>query len=210
MTDIIKIYNPDAAKQLAKADVAAMMELTTDQIKELAKAYPNKPTGNAYLILYDKQKKEKDQLYSLSTWGNLANLHKMGKTNFAAFTFRSLFNQAAAVQKVAAVQDLTPDQVKAAIGGVKKGVDQNLKEDKAAKTTATQEEGAVQDLKQDSNPHVAETLDHEEKGRVENLNEGNEDFEDLSEEAEEKATNGPKAPAKPPVNKPNTGKGKNK
>lgn len=106
----IERFNPARAKELTVEDLAAMQGLTVEDLKELAKAYPNSPSQAAYLILLDTKKKPKEQLYSLSTWANLYNLHKLGQTHFAALSFKSVFNKSEQNLKVAPVQDLTTEE----------------------------------------------------------------------------------------------------
>lgn len=85
--DIIEIYNPANASKLTEEQVQAMKDLTDEEITALAEAYPNQPTGNAYLRYYDKNEKESLQRYPLGTWKNLANLRKLGKKELLPFGF---------------------------------------------------------------------------------------------------------------------------
>lgn len=66
-----------------------MKDLTDEQIADLAKAYPNQPTGNAYLEYYNSNLKETDQNFSLGTWANLNALRKLGKVEFLPLRFRT-------------------------------------------------------------------------------------------------------------------------
>lgn len=92
--ELIAIYNPANAASLTPEQITAMQSLDNAQICALAKAYPNRPRGNAYLVLYDTDLPQNKQLFSLSTWQNLCNLRsKMSKKNFVPFTFRNLFVQ---------------------------------------------------------------------------------------------------------------------
>lgn len=106
--ETIKKYSPYNAKELTREELAAMESFTKDDIKQLAEAYPNN-SGTAYLVLKDKSKPEKNQLFPLSTWKNLYELHKLNQTQFVAHSFRSIFRPKAATVKTAPIQDLTKD-----------------------------------------------------------------------------------------------------
>lgn len=88
--DFIQIYNPANARNLTPEQVEAMRDLTDDQIKQLAEAYPNQPTGNAYLMYYIKGDGDK-QRYPLGTWKNLANLRGLGKKDIVPFGYKAGF-----------------------------------------------------------------------------------------------------------------------
>lgn len=91
---LIELYNPTNAASLTPEQVTGLQNLSDAQICALAKAYPNKPRGNAYLVLYDKDMPMNKQLFTLSTWNNLCNLRsKMSKKNYVAYTFKALFIQ---------------------------------------------------------------------------------------------------------------------
>lgn len=121
----LEIYNPANAKQLTAEQIAAMQNLTPEEIKELAKLFPNTASGKAFLVLKDKRKKDKDQLYPRSTWQNLANLYKQGAKHFVPVTFVELFSRKKAEMKTAPVQDLTKKEVKE---GLKIAASQTAKE----------------------------------------------------------------------------------
>ena len=86
--DIVAKYNP-ANTNLTEDEIKAMQDLTPEQVKQLAEAYPNQPRGNAYLVYYDKSRSAKEQLYSLGTWANLHNLQKIGYNHIVAAGFKS-------------------------------------------------------------------------------------------------------------------------
>jgi hypothetical protein len=93
--EIVIVFNPDNAATMPEAFLQFMPHLTGEQIRALAEAYPNKPTGNSYLVLMDSSKKE-NQLYPRSTWQNLFNLRRVGGTaakTMVAFTFASRFQE---------------------------------------------------------------------------------------------------------------------
>lgn len=108
--EFIELYAPHNAKNLTQEQLGAMAGFTKEQIALLAQAYPN--NQSAYLILKDKNKENKKQVYPLSTWKNLLALWKVGQTQFVAISFRNIFNRASQGLKTAPVQDLTKDQVK--------------------------------------------------------------------------------------------------
>lgn len=89
--NIVEVYNPANAANLTDEQISAMRTLTVDEIAQLAKAYPNGPTGNSYLKLHDKNLGDEKQIYPLSTWQNLHNLHKINNFNFTAFAFTKNF-----------------------------------------------------------------------------------------------------------------------
>lgn len=127
LANIIEAFNPATAATLPEAIGQLMPHLTLEQIQALAKAYPNKPTGNSYLVLMDKSLKGK-QLNPLSTWENLANLRKIaGKAaeNMVAFAFRVQFNKsrAAAAIQPASTQDISKSEI-AGLPGITSGAEQ--------------------------------------------------------------------------------------
>lgn len=90
--ELIQKFNPAAAGQLTEGDIAVLRGLSTDQIGVLAKAYPNSATQRPYLLLHDSSLADNKQLYPLSTWQNLYNLHKFhSRKNFTPFTFKALY-----------------------------------------------------------------------------------------------------------------------
>lgn len=92
--EIVKLYNPQNAAGLKPEQIEEMRTLTFDQIKALAKEYPNR-TSRAYLYIVDTKSKipiEK-QLPSLSTWENLYNLIAKHNLKFVATGFRGQVKQ---------------------------------------------------------------------------------------------------------------------
>jgi hypothetical protein len=86
--DIISVYNP-ANSNITADEIAAMKDLSNEEIAQLATAYPNSPNGNAYLVYYNAKEELKDQRYPLGTWANLNNLRKLGQKWILPFNFRS-------------------------------------------------------------------------------------------------------------------------
>jgi hypothetical protein len=76
MSDIVKLYNPANAAALTPEQTQGLQNLTTDEIGQLAKAYPN-GTGGAYLLIVDSATPAHKQLPRLSTFQNLYNLRTL-------------------------------------------------------------------------------------------------------------------------------------
>jgi len=113
--ETLELYAPHNAKNLTQAEVAMMKDFTREDLKALAGAYPNSPTGGPYLILYDGSKPLNKQVFALSTWNNLYNLHKAGQKHFHAHSFKSLFSPKQKALKTAPVQDISKAQAKKAL-----------------------------------------------------------------------------------------------
>lgn len=117
MKDFIHLYNPNNATNLTEQEIAAMQELTDDQIRELAERYPNHSIANTYLLLKDMS--AKTQIYPASTWQNLYNLRvKNGMKKYIPFTFKSIFIKRATpvIPIQEKVQDLTQNEIDKAEG----------------------------------------------------------------------------------------------
>ena len=117
MEKVIKAYDPANAAKLSDADKAALGNLTTEEIYALAKAYPNAKGGKAgrgYLVLKDKSLPENRQLYPVSSWENLAELHKQGLTQYVPAGFKATFSKTASSSiPVGETQDLTKEELEA-------------------------------------------------------------------------------------------------
>lgn len=105
--DIIEIYNPANARNLTPEQEEAMKDLTNEEIEVLAKAYPNQPTGNAYLVYYVTTDAENKQRYPLGTWASLHNLRKLGQKHILPIGFRKNLRYTATKGSVAKVAPLT-------------------------------------------------------------------------------------------------------
>ncbi len=100
MTDIVKLYNPANAATLSQEQLQGLQELTVEQIKELAKAYPNAAHASAYLLIIDKSKPADKQLPSLSSFENLYNLIvRNGLKTYAAWGFKGNYKPAKQVTR---------------------------------------------------------------------------------------------------------------
>lgn len=90
MTDFLKTYKPENAAALTTEQVQEMRSLTIDQIKALAKEYPNRIYNRAYLLILDSKSKlaPDKQLPTLSTWENLYNLITKNGLKYVAIGFR--------------------------------------------------------------------------------------------------------------------------
>lgn len=91
--DIISKFNPDNFARLTPEDITEMQGLTIDQMSQLAEAYPNKPINNSYLILYNTKESVHKQLYPLSSWANILQLHKLGRTEYVPYNFAKVFSR---------------------------------------------------------------------------------------------------------------------
>ena len=117
MENFIEIYNPRNASKLTEEQIQAMQTLTDEQIKALAEAYPNQPTGNAYLQYLITSEPLDKQRFPLGTWKNLHSLRKLGKKEIVPFGFvarGSSQNRTAVVVKKPAVKktvDLSKNEV---------------------------------------------------------------------------------------------------
>lgn len=90
MSDFVKLYNPANASALSAEQIQGLQNLTTEQIGQLAKAYPN--SGSAYLLIIDGSKPAERQLPALSTFQNLYNLRtKNNLKNFVAYGFKGVY-----------------------------------------------------------------------------------------------------------------------
>lgn len=96
MSDLVKIYNPANASALTSEQINKLQTLSSDEIKELAKAYPNMTMSRAYLLIIDSRKPVEKQLPALSSFENLWNLReKNGLRNYVAYRFRDNYKPAA-------------------------------------------------------------------------------------------------------------------
>ena len=94
MTDIVKLYNPANSAALTQEQILNLQSLKPEQIKELAKAYPNMTMQRAYLLIVDGRKPAEKQLPQLSTFENLWNLNnKNGQKYWVAYGFRGAVKQ---------------------------------------------------------------------------------------------------------------------
>lgn len=92
MTELVKLYNPANASVLTQQQIEGLQKLTSEQIKELAKAYPNLTMQRAYLLIIDSSKPVDKQIPNLSTFENLWNLReKNGQRKYVAYMFRGTY-----------------------------------------------------------------------------------------------------------------------
>lgn len=163
----VSIYNPANAHSLTAEQLAAMKDFTKEDLKQLAKAFPNTAKG-AFLVLEDRTKKAKDQINPLSTWQNLFNLYVQGNTNFFAVGYKSTFVKKKNPLKVAPVQDISEDDAKAEL---KKAGEQTAKETTGEENKV--EAGEEQEAKEiDEFIGKEENLGEKETVGSEDLNEG--------------------------------------
>lgn len=94
MIDLVKLYNPANSAALTQEQILNMQTFKSEQIKELAKAYPNMTMQRAYLLIIDSKKPADKQLPMLSTFENLWNLRERnGLKTFVAYGFRGAIKQ---------------------------------------------------------------------------------------------------------------------
>lgn len=92
MSDIVKLYNPASAASLTPEQIDGLQKLTSEQIKELALAYPNISMNRAYLLIIDGSKDVNKQIPALSSFENLRNLReKNGLKTYVAYSFRGVY-----------------------------------------------------------------------------------------------------------------------
>lgn len=92
MSELVTLYNPANASALTPEQIAGLQKLTSEQIKELAKAYPNMTTVRAYLLIVDGSKPIDKQIPNLSTFENLWNLRERnGQKRYVAYQFRGAY-----------------------------------------------------------------------------------------------------------------------
>lgn len=90
--DIVKLYNPANAASLTPDEILSLQKLDSDQIKILAKAYPNISMKRAYLLIIDSTKPADKQIPSLNTFENLWNLReKNGQRKWVAYQFHGTY-----------------------------------------------------------------------------------------------------------------------
>jgi hypothetical protein len=96
MIDVVKLYNPANAASLTPEQIEGLRNLTTDELKQLAQAYPNGSIQRAYLLIVDGSKPATKQLPSLSTFQNLYNLRtKNGLKDYVAVAFKGAYKPVA-------------------------------------------------------------------------------------------------------------------
>lgn len=89
MSDIFEIYNPLNAKKLTQDQIDYMQHLTREEVKELARLYPNSKYHYNYLLIFDSTKEQGKTMDQLSTWPNLNALWNSNHTQFKAHNFRN-------------------------------------------------------------------------------------------------------------------------
>lgn len=82
MTDLVQLYNPANAASLTPEQLQGLQHLTSEQIKELAIAYPNEANNMAYLLIIDNRIPLDKQLPGLNTFQNLWNLREKNAQKF--------------------------------------------------------------------------------------------------------------------------------
>jgi hypothetical protein len=122
--DQLQKYDPKNAINLSEEDIKAMVNFSDDDLHTLGEMFPNKATGNAYLVLGNS--KAKIQIGSRGTFQNLYNLRVSNKRKeFYALSYVNIWKKAAPVQSVGKLADLTKAEVKQLTG--KAGVGKAIK-----------------------------------------------------------------------------------
>ena len=126
--NIVELYNPQNASNLSIEEVEAMQHLSDDEIKLLAKAYPNQATKNAYLKYYVTSEKNEQQRYPRGTWQNLYNLRKMNRKDIVAIGFVGSIAPVISVPLVSKVSKTTVVDLKSVdnLEGLKKAKNKEL------------------------------------------------------------------------------------
>lgn len=178
--ELFSIYDPRKADTISAEDIRNMANLTDAEIATLAKKYPNQDGPYSYLMLMDKSLKK--QIFQRSTWQNLHNLRMHGGLkNFVAFNYVSRFTGSEireAKVTTSEPQDLTKIERETAPG---------LKRSEPQIVQAFQD--ANKALREAENePIIAELIQSATRDEIEPVEPiGDEDFEELKKEAEEKA-----------------------
>lgn len=115
MSDLIKLYNPANAASLTPEEIAGLQNLNSDEIKQLAKAYPNLTMQKAYLLIIDSRKPADKQLPTLSSFENLWNLReKNSMRHYVAYNFKGNYksrNISSVASKKTEVLDLSETEL---------------------------------------------------------------------------------------------------
>ena len=114
-------FAPENLGNLTDADITAMQNFTDEELGELAKAYPNKATGNNYLLLFDTTIADNRQTFPQSSYAILFSLRKKhGQKNLRIHVPTVKAHKQPAQPVTAPPQDLTPEQVLKAKEAAKK------------------------------------------------------------------------------------------
>lgn len=131
MSEIVKLYNPANAASLNDQQLSDLRNLTTEQLRDLAKAYPNGTFNRGYLMIVDGSKPIQNQLPALSTFQNLYNLRtKNGLSKYIAIGFKGNYQKTGVVtpkKGKVEVLDLSDTEL-LTLPGFKTGVGTNREE----------------------------------------------------------------------------------
>lgn len=136
MSDLVKLYNPANASALTSEEIDGLQKLTSEEIKELAKEYPNVSMQRAYLLIADSKKPVEKQLPTLSSFENLWNLReKNGQRSWVAIGFKGTYKpspvQSSLRIKKTEVVDLSETELLSLPGFKQNGVVKKINEDMA-------------------------------------------------------------------------------
>lgn len=165
MSNVIEVYNPANAANLTDEQKAAMASLTKEEVKALAKAYPNQPHSNNYLLLFDKRLPADRQLYQVSSWQNLNQLWDIAQLQFVPFGFRGVDVQQPTVAAPKPVEvpakttvDLSKEDAASAEGLKKEG--EPAQEDDSETLTPEEENGSIAELEKELEQLKADGAHH--------------------------------------------------
>lgn len=131
MSEIVKTYNPANAASLNDQQLNDLRNLTTEQLRDLAKAYPNGTFNRGYLMIVDGSKPIQNQLPALSTFQNLYNLRtKNGLSKYIAIGFKGNYQKTGVItpkKGKVEVLDLSDTEL-LTVPGFKTGVGTNREE----------------------------------------------------------------------------------
>lgn len=180
--ELLRVYHPNNGQAISVEDIQKMPFLTDDEIKILAKAYTNKDYPVNYILLKNnEQPKNERPRYPRSSWQNLRDVRMNGGLkNLVAFTYINRFTGPEireAKLSNAPVQDLTQEERKTAPGLKREPQIVKAFQDANKRITVAENE-----------PIIAELIQSATRDEIEPVEPiGDEDFEELKKEAEEKA-----------------------
>lgn len=98
---VVSLYNPANAAALTPEQIDGLQKLTSEEIKQLAKAYPNASMQRGYLLIIDSSKPIDKQLPVLNSFENLYNLRERnGQRNWVAYQFKGNYKPVPVIQNI--------------------------------------------------------------------------------------------------------------
>lgn len=176
--EILTAFNPENKEALNDEQKIKLGSLTDEELKALAKAFPNKPTNNTYLVLFDTKIDNKKQLGIRSTWQNLYNLRVLShQRQWIAYGFARDIPKSQVtgrLLKVSGVQDISNEE-KLKQPGLTQSTIQNAEDIKKGEgeefEDLSSDARAALEVKQNANEYLEPvTLEGEPKATPENAN----------------------------------------